>query len=150
MAQLPDVSIVIPCYNEAPRIGPSLTRLRAFLQTRPESYEVLVVNDGSKDQTVEVVRSMLPQLPGFELLDATQNEGKEPWCGAASLAARGARVLFTDADLATPPGRDSAPLGLAADPSNRHRHPHPPGWHRHAGRVAATPPSTARARLLSG
>lgn len=103
MGQPPDVSIVIPCYNEARRIGPSLRRLDTFLRTRPEAYEVLVCNDGSTDDTADIVRSFQADMPVLKLLEAPSNEGKGAGVRRGMLAASGRLVLFTDADLATPP-----------------------------------------------
>jgi dolichyl-phosphate beta-glucosyltransferase len=99
----PDVSIILPCYNEAQRIGPSLKRLDAFLQTLPESYEILCVNDGSRDNTAQVITDLVPQIRGLQLIDAPENRGKGAVVKRGMLAAQGARTLFTDADLATPP-----------------------------------------------
>jgi dolichyl-phosphate beta-glucosyltransferase len=97
------LSVVIPVYNEERRIRPSLERVLAYLGTQPWHSEVLVVIDGSRDRTGDVVRGVAP--PGavdVEVLDAPTNRGKGACVRRGMLAARGTLRLFTDADLSTP------------------------------------------------
>lgn len=98
------LSIVIPAYNEAQRIAPSLTELAAFLHRSYPQSEVLVVDDGSTDDTVAVVRAELARLnrPSFRLVALDQNYGKGYAVKTGVLHAAGARILFMDADLSTP------------------------------------------------
>lgn len=95
-----DLSVVIPAYNEALRLGPSLRQVTAYLQQRGESYEVLVVDDGSSDATAEVAESFAAE--GVRVLRQEVNRGKGAVVKVGVLASRGREVLLVDADLSTP------------------------------------------------
>jgi len=95
-------SVVIPCFNEARRIRPTLARVVAFLAGRPRAWEVLVVDDGSVDQTSEVVRSEFATTDSVRVLRYETNHGKGFAVREGLLASRGELALFSDADLATP------------------------------------------------
>ena len=56
------VAVVVPAYNEEQRLAPTLDKLHAFLQTQPLRYEIVVVDDGSKDKTCDLVISMMPRI----------------------------------------------------------------------------------------
>lgn len=101
MPRPPRLSIVIPAYNEERRLEPSLAQMRAFLRRRP-STEVIVVDDGSTDATAAVVLRHANAWRSLRLLPLGRNQGKGAAVRAGVLAARGGRVLFTDADLSTP------------------------------------------------
>jgi dolichyl-phosphate beta-glucosyltransferase len=94
----PFLSIVVPAYNEARRIRGTLERLCHFKEQRPYSVELVVVDDGSTDQTVEIVA----EFPGIRLVRNDRNHGKGFTVRHGVLEARGEFVLFTDADLSTP------------------------------------------------
>jgi dolichyl-phosphate beta-glucosyltransferase len=96
----PDLSVVIPAYNEAERLPPTLERVLAYLRARGGSYEVVVVDDGSRDQTVARARAVAGDA--LTLLANEGNRGKGYSVRRGMLAARGARRLMTDADLSTP------------------------------------------------
>jgi dolichyl-phosphate beta-glucosyltransferase len=96
------LSVVIPAYNEAQRIGPSLERVHAYLESRGEPYEVLVVNDGSLDATGEQLERFAAAHPRFRQLAFSPNHGKGWAVRTGLLAAAGDPVLFADADLSTP------------------------------------------------
>ncbi len=96
-----DLSVVIPAYNEAHRIGPTVTRVVDYLAGRPGTAELLVVIDGSRDHTGAVVRSVPSRVP-VRLLDRTVNTGKGAAVRRGMLAAHGRLRLFSDADLSTP------------------------------------------------
>lgn len=102
----PVLSIVIPAYNEAQRIVPSLERIREYLATRGEPVEVLVVDDGSRDGTSTVVEGEISIFAdsGIELrvLGDGRNHGKGAAVRVGMLAAKGDIVLFSDADLSAP------------------------------------------------
>ena len=98
----PFLSIVVPAYNEAARIGPTLERLRKYVENSPYSVELIVVDDGSTDETLSVVRQGTGTLPGLRLLSNSRNRGKGFSVRRGVLAARGRFVLFTDADLSAP------------------------------------------------
>lgn len=98
----PALSIVIPAYNEAARIGPSLERVVAFARARAEPCEIIVVDDGSRDDTRAIVGALAEQHACLRLLALPHNRGKGAAVRAGVLASRGRHVLFTDADLSTP------------------------------------------------
>jgi len=97
----PDLSIVIPAYNEADRIGPNLEHLRGWLAAWDGSGEVVVVDDGSTDGTAEVAERICGG-PGFRLLRNQGNQGKGYSIKHGVLLARGSFVLLSDADFSTP------------------------------------------------
>jgi glycosyltransferase involved in cell wall biosynthesis len=94
----PVVSVVIPAYNEAQRLPPTLDRVRAFLETWGQPWEIVVVDDGSHDGTAE----RAAQVPGVIVERTAVNRGKGHAVRTGMLLARGQRRLMTDADLSTP------------------------------------------------
>lgn len=102
----PLLSIVIPAYNEAERIGPSLEAIRSFLLAQPYSAEVIVVDDGSSDGTGNVVARHTESYrqAGIALRVVTNdpNRGKGYSVKRGVREACGEIVLFTDADLSSP------------------------------------------------
>lgn len=96
----PDLSIVIPAYNEAARLPPTLLRIREHLAGWNRSYEILVVDDGSSDGTAEAARKV--GGPELTILRNERNRGKGYAVRRGMLEARGERRLMTDADLSTP------------------------------------------------
>ena len=113
------VSVILPAYNEARRLPPYLTTVRAYLDQRyPDQCEVLVVDDGSNDGLQAVVESFAADWPALRCLRHAQNRGKGAAVRTGVLAARGARVLFADADGAAPIAEESrltAALDAGAD-----------------------------------
>lgn len=95
----PLISIVIPAYNEEARIGGTLRRLRDYLRTQTYAWEVVVVDDGSRDRTSAVVGEEMPEA---RLLRHSPNRGKGATVRTGVLAATGEYVAFIDADMATP------------------------------------------------
>jgi dolichyl-phosphate beta-glucosyltransferase len=91
------LSVVIPAFNEADRLPPTLERVFTYLRGRDASFEVIVVDDGSRDETVARARAA-----GATVLPNEVNRGKGYSVRRGMLAARGARRLMTDADLSTP------------------------------------------------
>jgi dolichyl-phosphate beta-glucosyltransferase len=95
-------SIIIPAHNEAARILPYLRNITSYMRDRGQPYEVLVVDDGSTDDTASVVEAMIASAPEIRLLRAPRRQGK----GAAVRRGMGEAVgrlqLFADADGATP------------------------------------------------
>ena len=97
----PDLTIVVPCFDEAHRLGPTLDRIRAWIGGRDEAVDVLVVDDGSTDATAAVARRALAGAD-HRVLTHPRNRGKGAALRTGMTAATGALVLFTDADLSTP------------------------------------------------
>lgn len=95
-------SIVIPAYNESERIEASLQKIVAFLAEQRWTAEVLVVNDGSRDNTAEIVRRFAARYPYIRLIENPGNRGKGYSVRNGMLQATGDLVLFTDADLSAP------------------------------------------------
>jgi dolichyl-phosphate beta-glucosyltransferase len=95
-----DISLVIPAYNEAGRIGPGLRKAVDYLRRRGLAYELLVVDDGSADATVAVAEGFAAE--GVKVLRLPQNRGKGGAVKTGILASRGDLVLLSDADFSTP------------------------------------------------
>jgi glycosyltransferase involved in cell wall biosynthesis len=98
----PPLSIVIPAYNEGKRISRTLETLQEYLGSKGWVAEVIVVNDGSSDDTVAVVRSYISKWAALQLVDNGGNHGKGFSVRNGALGAQGDIVLFTDADLSAP------------------------------------------------
>jgi glycosyltransferase involved in cell wall biosynthesis len=96
----PVLSIVVPAFNEASRIGDSIGKIDAFMRQSPLSFELIIVDDGSIDNTAEIVRRA--QAKGLRLVRNEKNHGKGYTVRQGVLAAAGKYVLFTDADLSAP------------------------------------------------
>ena len=95
-------SIVIPAYNEAKRLEATLDRVLGYVAAQKWNAEVLVVNDGSRDATREMILQRAAQTPILRLVDNPGNRGKGYSVRHGVMEARGQFVLFTDADLASP------------------------------------------------
>jgi dolichyl-phosphate beta-glucosyltransferase len=95
-------SVVFPCFNEEARILPTLDRAIGFLEGRGEGWEIVVVDDGSRDQTSAVVRSRFATVAAVRVLRYETNHGKGFAVREGVLASRGELALFSDADLSTP------------------------------------------------
>src|ERR1700694_5185493 len=95
-------SFVIPAYNESARIRPTLDELLRYTQQQQLDAEILVVNDGSSDDTAQVVREYGTSHPQILLLENPGNRGKGYSVRNGMLHARGDICLFTDADLSSP------------------------------------------------
>ena len=96
------LSVIVPAYNEASRIEQTLTRMSAYFEAQPYRVEILVVDDGSTDGTRDVVRTAIAAHPEISLLTYAENRGKGYAVRHGVLHSQGNRVLFSDADLATP------------------------------------------------
>jgi dolichyl-phosphate beta-glucosyltransferase len=95
-------SIVIPAYNEGARLGTTLEKVLNYIAQHGCDAEVIVVNDGSRDNTAELVRSFAEKNPAVRLVENPGNRGKGYSVRHGMLSARGRVVLFTDADLSSP------------------------------------------------
>jgi len=98
----PFYSIIIPAYNEAERIGSSLDRILGYIAESRWSAEIIVVNDGSRDNTSQVVQEYSRRNPIIRVLENPGNRGKGYSVRNGMLNASGQVVLFTDADLSSP------------------------------------------------
>ncbi|GAB3870147.1 glycosyltransferase family 2 protein [Hymenobacter segetis] len=97
-----ELSLIIPAFNEAQRIEPTLRRFHRFLAARPARFEIIVVDDGSTDGTVALVSALAGELPGLRVLCSPANRGKGHAVRLGMLAATGQVRLFSDADGSTP------------------------------------------------
>jgi dolichyl-phosphate beta-glucosyltransferase len=95
-------SIILPAFNESSRIGPSLEKALAFVREQRWNVEIIVVNDGSRDDTADIVRRFMLQAPEIRLLENPGNRGKGYSVRNGMLNARGEILLFSDADFSSP------------------------------------------------
>jgi dolichyl-phosphate beta-glucosyltransferase len=98
----PDLSIIIPAYNEESRLPETLANIAAYIRASQRSTEVLVVDDGSTDGTVAAAETMRDKLPAMRIISNGVNRGKGFSVRHGMLQARGRIALFTDADLSAP------------------------------------------------
>ena len=98
----PQYSIIIPAYNESARILGALHAVVDDVHTRNWTTEILIVNDGSQDDTALIVQDFAATAPEVRLLENPGNRGKGYSVRAGMLASRGQIAMFTDADLSTP------------------------------------------------
>ncbi|MGE5183800.1 MAG: dolichyl-phosphate beta-glucosyltransferase [Acidobacteriota bacterium] len=103
LASFVDLSIVVPAYNEEHRIPPTLERLHAYLSQQPLHYEIVVVDDGSRDDTCGVVTRAMATIPNLRLVRQTPNKGKGAAVRLGMLEARGQIRVMCDADGSMPP-----------------------------------------------
>ncbi|MFG2194915.1 dolichyl-phosphate beta-glucosyltransferase [Streptomyces sp. NPDC048639] len=97
-----DVTVVIPAYNEEQRLRPGIDEVCGYLRTTVRRWELIVVDDGSTDGTAAVAAEAADAEPRIRLLRAPVNRGKGHAVRIGMRASRGRRVLFCDADGATP------------------------------------------------
>ena len=100
------LSVIIPAYNEAPRLGKSIDKIFAYLGEQAYASELIVVDDGSKDETVAVAEECFARHAGegmsARVIGVGANRGKGNAVRTGLLAAQAPVALFTDADLSTP------------------------------------------------
>ena len=96
------LSVVVPAYNESARLPGSLRRMREHFDAAGEEYEVIVVDDGSGDDTYSTTAVLAETWPQLRLLRFPENRGKGAAVREGMLDARGELRLFSDADLSTP------------------------------------------------
>ncbi len=97
-----DYSIIIPAYNEEQRIFASIAEVLAYFRNKTKTFEVIVVNDGSTDDTVGKAREAASGDKRVKILNLETNRGKGAAVREGMIASQGAKVLLTDADLSTP------------------------------------------------
>lgn len=95
------LSVIIPAYNEGERIKETLETTARYLSSQDYRWEILVVNDGSTDNTTEVVKRVQGEIGSLRLLDNEENKGKGGVVKQGMLAGKGEYLLFMDADNST-------------------------------------------------
>ena len=95
----PGLTLILPAYNEEALIGASLEQLTSQLSRRKIQAEIIVVDDGSSDQTAQVVARLQSRYPGLILLQNERNRGKGYSIRRAVLQSSGEMIVFMDADL---------------------------------------------------
>jgi len=98
----PAYSIIVPAYNERARIGSTLERILEHLKQQRWNAEVVVVDDGSRDDTPQIISKFATEHPQVRLLRNPGNQGKGYAVRNGMLNAKGKILLFTDADLSSP------------------------------------------------
>ncbi|MBQ7525138.1 MAG: glycosyltransferase family 2 protein, partial [Abditibacteriota bacterium] len=97
-----DLSLVIPCYNEGFRIADTIDRVTAYLRRLGKSYEIIIVDDGSGDDTLAKAKAKAEGREDIKIITYTPNKGKGNAVREGVLAAEGELIAFTDADLSAP------------------------------------------------
>ncbi|MBC7638720.1 MAG: glycosyltransferase family 2 protein [Rhodoferax sp.] len=97
-----DVTVVLPCYNEQAHVVAELERITAALDASGRSYELLVIDDASTDDTLAVLRAAAPRFPHLRLMPFTRNGGSGTARRIGTQQARGRVVVWTDADMTYP------------------------------------------------
>ena len=97
----PYLSVIIPAFNEEHRIKTTLEAIYNYLLRQNYFWEVIIVSDGSKDRTEELVTEFISNKPKFKLITNTKNHGKGYVVRQGMLAAQGEFRLLTDADNST-------------------------------------------------
>ncbi len=95
------LSVIIPAYNEEKRLPKTLQSIYEYLKQQGYEYEIIVVSDGSKDKTAQVVEELKLQITNLKLIDRKKNRGKGYTVKEGMLNAQGDYRLFMDADNST-------------------------------------------------
>jgi dolichyl-phosphate beta-glucosyltransferase len=139
----PLLSIIIPALNEERRLPPSLEKIDAFLKTQPFSAEVIVIDNGSKDRTAEIVREYSTVHPYVSLIHLKER-GKGRAVKAGMLAATGDFRFICDTDLSMPideivkflpPNSNGYDISIATREGNEARRIDEPEYRHFMGRV---------------
>lgn len=96
------ISVVIPAFNEENRIGATIRKIYDYLKEKSETFEIIVVDDGSSDNTVDVVRNVSERIKNIKLISNGTNKGKGFTVKNGILNSACSLVLISDADLSTP------------------------------------------------
>ncbi len=97
------ISCVVPCFNEAANLQVLVPALMAVLKTLADRYEIILVDDGSRDHTVQALTPLLQAHPQLVMIELSRNFGKEAALSAGLAAAKGQVIITMDADLQHPP-----------------------------------------------
>jgi dolichyl-phosphate beta-glucosyltransferase len=111
----PELSIVIPSFNEELRLPVTLADISAYIRASKRETEVIVVDDGSTDRTADVANSFRGEIQRLRVITNEKNRGKGYSVRHGMLEARGRIVLFTDADLSAPIDEADKLLAALAD-----------------------------------
>lgn len=105
MHESPTLSIVCPLFDEAGNVRELVTRIAAIAQrqTPPVSYEIVLVNDGSRDGTLQAARDVAVDVPAVRIVNLSRNFGHQIAATAGIDVARGSAVILMDGDLQDPP-----------------------------------------------
>ena len=103
MTETLELSIVVPAYNEQLRITSFLKNLLNFSKKNLDSYEIIIVDDGSNDNTYQIVKDLIKDYENTKIITYSENKGKGYAVFQGILNAIGEFVLFIDADGSTPP-----------------------------------------------
>jgi len=100
----PDISIIVPAFEEEARLSDSIRQILAFVSKIGTSAELIVVDDGSRDRTAETAEAAFAEFPGIasKLIRYEENRGKGFAVKTGLMAAKADIALFSDADLSTP------------------------------------------------
>jgi dolichyl-phosphate beta-glucosyltransferase len=101
-SSLPELTIIIPAYNEELRLPATLEHIATYVRASGRETEILVVDDGSNDRTADIAEAFRNNFPALRVLSNGVNRGKGYSVRHGMLEARGRLVLFTDADLSAP------------------------------------------------
>ena len=96
------ISVVLPCYNEEKNLEKNFKKIYAYLKKSYKDFEVVIVNDGSKDNTSQIAASILKDYDKVKVLDYSKNNGKGYAVKQGVLSSTGEYILFLDIDLSTP------------------------------------------------
>ena len=95
------LSIIVPFYNEAERLPKSIGQILEYLENQSHDWELILVDDGSRDNTIEYLNEFLTDIR-IKLLTHEKNSGKGSAIRTGVLSSTGDLILFSDADLSTP------------------------------------------------
>jgi len=95
------LSIIIPAHNEEKRLPKTLEDINKYLSSQSYDYEIIVVDNGSKDKTAEIVRNLANSIKGLKLIEGSAKKGKGSAVAEGMLKAQGDYRVFTDADNST-------------------------------------------------
>ena len=102
MTASPELSLIIPSFNEESRLPTTLEKIANYIRTKRPNTEVIVVDDGSTDRTAALAESWRNRIPQLRVVANGSNRGKGFSVRHGSLEATGEMILFTDADLSSP------------------------------------------------
>jgi dolichyl-phosphate beta-glucosyltransferase len=139
----PYLSIIIPAYNEENRLPGTLEKLRSFLESQPYATEVIVVENGSRDRTLQMARSFAQRTPNFSVLQNVER-GKGLAVQRGMLQAKGAYRFMCDADFSMPipeinrflpPALESYDVAIASREAPGAKRYNEPAYRHFIGRV---------------